>query len=183
MVLKMAIYRFVGRIFYIPQMLTYSLFQGSFRFPDVYSAVTLYTYYSVDDIVLYHTLEAKTKKKKGERVPLVVTFSKQLPDISNILRKHHGILSNSAKLRAAFTQPPIVAYRRDANICDTLIHMKTNRILKKEKLCSCKVCEKIVRSEVMSAAGEDAHKVETTACCTDRNIIYGIVCVKCDRAI
>ena len=61
--------------------------------------------------------------------------------------------------------------------------MKTNRILKKEKLCSCKMCEKIVRSEVTSATGEDAHKVETTACCTDRNIIYGIVCVKCDRAI
>ena len=43
--------------------------------------------------------------------------------------------------------------------------------------------KKIVRSEVTSATGEDAHKVETTARCTDRNIIYGIVCVKCDRAI
>ena len=50
MVLKMAIYRFVGRIFYILHTFTYSLFQGGFRFPDVYSAVTLYTYYSVDDI-------------------------------------------------------------------------------------------------------------------------------------
>ena len=131
----------------------------------------------VDKLNREDLLQAKTKKKKGKRVLLVVTFSKQLPDISNILRKHHGILSNSANLRAAFTQPPIVAYRRDANICDTLIHMKTNRILKKEKLCSCKVCEKIVRSEVTSATSEDAHKVETTTRCTDRNIIFGIVCV------
>ena len=137
----------------------------------------------VDKLNREDLLQAKTKKKKGDRVPLVVTYSKQLPDISNILRKHHSVLSNSAKLRAAFKQPPIVAYRRDANICDTLIHMKTNRILKKEKLCQCKVCEKIVRSEVTSAAGKDAHKVEATARCTDRNIIYGIVCVKCDRAI
>ena len=45
------------------------------------------------------------------------------------------------------------------------------------------MCEKILRWEVTSATGEDAHKVETTARCTDRNIIYGIVCVKCDRAI
>ena len=45
----------------------------------------------VDRLDREDLLQAKTKKKKGERVPLVVTYSKQLPDISNILRKHHSV--------------------------------------------------------------------------------------------
>ena len=129
---------------------------------------------------LYNSGVFENSDSFSSHVPLVVTYSKQLPDISNILRKHHSVLSNSAKLRAAFKQPPIVAYRKDANICDTLIHMKTNRILKKEKLCQCKVCEKIVRSEVTSTAGNNAHKVEATARCTDRNKGF-LTAIKGDR--
>ena len=46
-------WQFIGLsadFFYIPHMFTYSLFQCSFRFPDVDSAVTLYIYYYVDVI-------------------------------------------------------------------------------------------------------------------------------------
>ena len=34
-----------------------------------------------------------------------------------------------------------------------------------------------------SGTGEDAHKVEATAYCNDRNITLGIVCLKFGRAI
>ena len=129
-----------------------------------------------------YKLNREDLKMKGKRVLLVVTFSKQLPDISNIqetpgyhqiqlnfgLRLHNHRLWHIEKTQTYATHSSI---------------WKPTEFWKKEKLCLCKVCEKIVMSEVTSATGEDAHKVETTARCTDRNIIYGIVCVKCDRAI
>ncbi|KAK3089910.1 hypothetical protein FSP39_007586 [Pinctada imbricata] len=137
----------------------------------------------VDQLKREDLLQKNPNKKAGDRVPLVVTFSKQLPDITNILQKHHSILENSERLQAAFKQPPLVAYRRDTNICDSLIHMKTNRLIKKETPCMCVFCQKIIRSDIPSADRKDTHKVIKEARCTDRNIIYGIKCTKCDRAI
>ena len=103
----------------------------------------------VDILKREDLLQKKTNKKAGERVPLVVTFSKQLPDIANILRKHHSLLNNSERLQAAFKQPPLVAYKRDTNICDTLIHMKTNKLVKREAPCSCNFCKNIIKSEIL----------------------------------
>ena len=47
----------------------------------------------------------------------------------------------------------------------------------------CVFCQKIIRSDIPSADRKDTHKVIKEARCTDRNIIYGIKCTKCDRAI
>ena len=41
-------------------MFTYSLFQGSFRFSDVYCAVTLNTYYPVDDVSIVQQVVVST---------------------------------------------------------------------------------------------------------------------------
>ena len=95
----------------------------------------------VDMLKREDLLQKKTNKMAGERVPIVVTFSKQLPDIAYILRKHHSLLNNSERLQAAFKQPPLVAYKRDTNICDTFIHMKTNKLVKRETTCSCNFCK------------------------------------------
>ena len=137
----------------------------------------------VDMLKREDLLQKKTNKKAGERVPLVVTFSKQLPNIANILRKHHSLLNKSERLQAAFKQPPLVAYKRDTNICDTLIHMKTNKLVKRETPCSCNFCKNIIKSEILSSNGNDSHKVVQEARCTDRNLVYGIKCVKCNCAI
>ena len=105
-------------------------------------------------------------------------FSKQLPDIANILWKHHSLLHNSEKLQAAFKQPPLVAYKRDTSICDALIHMKTNKLVIRETPCTCNFCKNIIKSEILSSNGSDSHKVVKVARCADRNVVYGIECVE-----
>ena len=102
---------------------------------------------------------------------------------ANILRKHHSLFHHSEKLQATFKQPPLVAYKRDTNICDALIHMKMNKLVKRETPCTCNFCKNIIKSEILSSNGSDSHKVVKEARCTDRNVVYGIECVKCNSAI
>ena len=68
--------------------------------------------------------------KNSKRVPLVVTYSSLLPNIQQIRRKHMGVLYRSRRMRGVFKDPPIAAVRRDKNLCDDLVHGKTNRALK-----------------------------------------------------
>jgi hypothetical protein len=49
-------------------------------------------------------------------VPLVITYSKALPNIHEILKKNMKILYDSEKMKRIFDEPPIVSYKRDKNI-------------------------------------------------------------------
>ena len=75
-------------------------------------------------------LHKEVKRQRNDRVPLVITYSKSLPDIRGILRKHQDTLYMSERMQEVFAKPPLLAFRRDKNICDTLVHGKTNRALK-----------------------------------------------------
>ena len=75
-----------------------------------------------EDLLQYNT------KKQNDRLPLVITYSKVLPNIHKILKKYMKILYNSEKMKGIFDEPPIVSYKRDKNIKDTciLVHRKHN---------------------------------------------------------
>ena len=105
----------------------------------------------VDTLKREDLLNVKSKVKTEERVPLVLTFSKHLPDIHKTIRKHLPVPQRSDRMARAFQQPPIVAYRRDKNLADTLVHGKTNKVLKQtDNTCSCRVCNAMHRDEVRS---------------------------------
>lgn len=71
----------------------------------------------VDKLKREDLLTDKEKQRVNDkRVPLVITYSRKLPDIHNIVRKHMPILYNSEKLQKAFEKPPLVTYRRDRNL-------------------------------------------------------------------
>ena len=63
-------------------------------------------------------------------VPLVITYMKNLPDIGDIVRKHVGILHNSTGMRKCFPAPTLVAFKRDRNLADALVHGTLNRTLR-----------------------------------------------------
>lgn len=50
-------------------------------------------------------------RKENDRVPLVFTYSKALPNIHAILRKHLKILHQSNRLKKIFSDPPIVSLK------------------------------------------------------------------------
>ena len=129
-------------------------------------------------------LEDRTKKDKSTRVPLALTYSKLLPDIRNILRKHQTTLHQSDRMREIFKEPPLLAYRRDRNLCDVLVHRKTDKILgRKEEQCACDVCKSIIKNSIPDRKGEKNYNVIKDATCKDRNLIYALICNRCAKTV
>jgi len=93
-----------------------------------------------------------------ERVPLVLTFSKHLPDIRSIIQRNLPELHRSGAMKEVFEEVPIVAFRRGRNLGDTLVHGKTNRIVRgvSNQSIECQkknvwfaICSKRVYTDVM----------------------------------
>ena len=59
-------------------------------------------------------------------MPLVITYSKALSNIHEILPKNIKNLYNSEKIKRIIDEPPIVSYKRDSNIKDIPVHRKHN---------------------------------------------------------
>ncbi|XP_045208770.2 uncharacterized protein LOC123560670 [Mercenaria mercenaria] len=129
----------------------------------------------------------KTKKKtepEEKRVPLVLTYSKMLPDIRNILRKHQKVLYNSERMRTVFQEPPLLAFRRDKNIRDVLVHGKTNRAFRSSPdICSCHICLLIFKGEVADTTKRHTYQTVTHTSCSDTNLVYGLLCKPCNKTI
>ena len=60
--------------------------------------------------------------QRSERIPLVLTYHPLNERIKRILLRNFNILSSDPETRAVFPQPPLVAYRRDSNLRDILVH-------------------------------------------------------------
>lgn len=138
----------------------------------------------VDDQDRHTLLLKKEKRKKIDRVPLVLTFSKILPDIRAIFKKHQTTLYMSDRMRQVFPEPPLLAYRRDRNLCDVLVHTKTNRALScKRETCGCEICLQISTSEVSNTSKDNSYLPVPGVDCSVRNIVYVIMCKRCGETV
>ena len=62
---------------------------------------------------------------------MVMTYSRLLPDIHQIVQEHMPpVLHGSTRMKSVFPAPSLVAFRRDKNLRDALVHGKTNKLLK-----------------------------------------------------
>jgi len=108
---------------------------------------------------LLHDVQRKRKSERMGRVPLVLTSSR-LPDIHNIIRKNMPVLHRSEDMKKIFKEIPIIAYRRDRNLWDTLVHGKTNRVMRDLNVSvercqkKCVVCEMLVRGLIIGKNAE-----------------------------
>ncbi|WP_179117283.1 hypothetical protein, partial [Solemya velum gill symbiont] len=99
--------------------------------------------------------------KDTDRVPLILTYSHLLPNIPNIVNKHTRVLHQSERMKTIFDQPPIVAYRRDNNLCDVLVHGKTNRVLRcdwEECREGCECCNILSGADIKDTAEYQSYK-------------------------
>ena len=138
----------------------------------------------VDKMEREKLLHNTAKKDNSRRVPLVLTYSKLLPDVLNILRKHQTTLHQSERMREVFKEPPLLAYRRDRNLCDVLVHRKTDRILgRKDEQCACDICKSVIKDHILDTKGEKCFNVIKDATCKDRNLIYALFCNRCEKTV
>ena len=61
-------------------------------------------------------LESKEKPSTQENLLLVLTYSKSLPIIKNVINKLWHILSINENLRQAFDKRPFIAHRRNTDL-------------------------------------------------------------------
>ena len=100
----------------------------------------------VDKLDRNTLLQFRTDKSKTDRVPLVLTYSKGLPHVREIIKKKMTVLHKSEKIKKVFIKPPILAFRRDKNLKDILVHKKHNSMFfKQEHKCepcsrNCAIC-------------------------------------------
>ena len=67
--------------------------------------------------------------QRSERISLVLTYHPLNERIKKIILRNFNVLSSDPETRAAFPQPPLVAYRRDSNLRDILVHTLDSTVL------------------------------------------------------
>ena len=125
----------------------------------------------VDNLERSNLLKYNANGKKKNRVPLVITYSKHLPDIQKITRNHMNLLYKSPKMETIFSDPPIVAFKRDRNLTDILVHGKLNKVFKSRDNSKERCGKDCVVCEILDQGDN----------CKTRNTVYGIKCGSCDK--
>ena len=126
------------------------------------------------------------RTSEESRVPMVVTFSSFLPDVTAIMRKNRHILQKSDRLKKIFRKDPMVAYKRGSNLKDLLVHRKTRKALgtRGRQDCGggCVICKVFYEGDTVPGAERSLHYDRTIGCKTS-NLVYGIWCAKCSKVV
>ena len=125
------------------------------------------------------------KREKNTQVPHMMTFHPRLRKLGSVLKRHFHLLQTNERLRKAFTEPPMVAFRRLKNLKDMLVHSSQNKVDREEnevKQCKslrCKCCPHLQEKNSFNINGKE-HKLRHGGTCKSTNVIYGVRCTKCN---
>ena len=142
----------------------------------------------VDELNREDLLKYK-QKKQNDRVPLVLTYTDALPNIHRIVHRHLNTLHKSQEMQEIFPQPPLVAFRRDKNLQDILVHKKhSNRFYSKKNICencgkNCALCKFLITGDKFYGSDGEEYKILSYINCKTAGVIYFIRCKKCEKAV
>ena len=134
-------------------------------------------------------LKRVTKNKTSSRPVFVVPYHPALPNIAQIVKKHHRVMTLNPHMKSIFPQAPLVAYKRPMNIRDRLVKAKLPPLQNRPKRtragmhkCNkpCSICPFVSNKKSIKAKHND-HSVELSKHydCNSKNIVYIIECKKC----
>ncbi|XP_064464338.1 uncharacterized protein LOC135375592 [Ornithodoros turicata] len=131
-------------------------------------------------------LKNSTRPERPKRVNLTVTFNGAIPNLKNILKRHHPILTQSQRLGEIFPEPPRIAYRRARNLQDHLVNAKVNKPPPTTESCHpcngrrCQICIVMQTADrVQSTNSNFQVKIKTTSDCNSSNVVYLLECNAC----
>ena len=143
----------------------------------------------VDKLDRNRLLEYRNDKSKTDRVPLVLTYSKGLPSVRHIVKKNMEILYKSDRMKDIFEKPPILAFRRDKNNKDILVHKKHNTMFfKQPNKCEpcgtkCALCPYLRDTDTFSDFEGNNFSVKNYINCKTANVVYAIFCKNCSKFV
>ena len=136
-------------------------------------------------------LKRVVRSKTARRPVFVITYDPRLPSISGIVKKNWRSMVQDPHLAEVFPLPPLIAYKRPANIRDKLIRSKipnkTSGRPKREvpgmkKCLNCPIYPFVQTGRsVKSTATNYTVDINTAVNCQSKNIIYALGCTKCSE--
>ena len=127
-------------------------------------------------------------QKTTTRVPMVVTYHPNLPNIGYMLRELQPLLHCSDKCKKAVKEVPMVAFRRPKSLRDYLVHAKLRATNLEERpkgtvKCGdrrCQVCKhlKIGDSFTSKRTGKQ-YSINSDLNCNSTNVVYLLSCKVC----
>ena len=133
--------------------------------------------------------ERRKNKSQNERPVLSLTYHPHNIPVKNILIKNFHILQSDSDLKEIFPSPPLVAYKRDTNLGDHLVH---SRLLSSPGndttpgthpcgLPGCKLCG-IVSSATFIRGPKGNFTVRRRFTCQSVDVVYAVICSLCSDA-
>lgn len=129
-------------------------------------------------------LSYQSDRNDTDRIPLILTYHPTNITVKDVILKHYNILTEDDHTSTLFTKPPMLSWRRDSNLKDLLVHseLKDGKT-PGSKPCGrrrCQTCKHI--SDVTKIGGPRGDFfVNETFTCTSMNVVYCIVCKKCNK--
>ena len=123
--------------------------------------------WKVDGIDRQDPLQYKKKKPDMYRVSLVITYMKQLPDIHKIRHVRMDILQKLERMTQVFSDPPLVAYRRDRDLGNFLVQIMDKALINvKTDRRVCTILEKTRGKGIWQDCPHAKLKIGTENCMT-----------------
>ena len=122
----------------------------------------------------------------SRRPIFVVSWDPRLPSVSAITNKHWRTMTQDPLMKEIFSEPPLIAYKRQRNIGDKIFRAKVcpnipypRRNLRGMKKCQkeCHVCSYIQERKSVKS-GKFTWSINDHVDCNTENIIY---LIQCDR--
>lgn len=140
----------------------------------------------VKQIPRTQTLQPTTTSAAEERPILSLLYHPAVHRVRKILLSNWNILHSRAEVAEIFDQPPLIAYKRDTNIRDTLVRSKLQESTQRTPGTSpcnkpkCQTCPFICRTTDVQGPKSEFTITKQFNCLT-YNIVYVIHCTKCGK--
>jgi len=99
-------------------------------------------------------------------------------------------LHASDRMKDAFPEPPLVAYRRDANLEDILVHKKHNKMFFRNPNRSgpcgaqrCAICPYMIDADSFEDAASKKYTVRNSVDCKSSTVVYAVFCERCQAYV
>ena len=134
------------------------------------------------------------ERKRVEKIPLILTYNKKLPNMNDIINKTWHTLKINDQEAAKFTEKPLVSYRRNKNLRDLIgqTRISKGKVLRQKKLrigkCTpclsrpdTKCCRHIISTnKFQNRAGNREFQIYHRVNCKSKNVIYLGKCIRCN---
>ena len=134
---------------------------------------------------LREELFLSNNKKTSCGVPLILTFSPILKEVSKTLREYLPLLYTDRRVKEVFTPAPFVSFRNGFSLKNHLVRAKVKPLERKRgstgcKNVSCLTCNNLSETLVFcSNVTNEIFKINHQLDCNSQNIVYLLSCKVC----